>query len=405
MRYGLIGEHLGHSYSPEIHKMLWGCDYELAPMPPDALPAFFARREFQGINVTIPYKQAVLPFCDALGETAKRAGSVNTICKRPDGTLFGDNTDLFGLQYMLQSAGISLEGRHVLVLGGGGASQTAQLAAQDANAASLMVARRSGEVNYSNIYDQCRCAQVIINATPVGMFPAPDAQAVDLARFPVCEAVVDLIYNPLRTKLIQQAKALKLQYVNGLAMLVAQAAVAAEIFTGTSYNAYGIDKVCATMQQKIENWVLIGMPGCGKSTVGAYLAKRAGRAFVDIDSAIEERAGISCSEVIQQKGEAHFRMLESESTKEAGKKMGLVIATGGGTVCKPENVFALRQNGKLLWIRREVAWLATYKRPLSRDLAELERARIPVYQEIADEIVHHNEDWEALQEAAWEAFQ
>jgi len=402
--FALIGEHLGHSYSPEIHNMLWGYEYGLAPMRPGDLPDFFARREFQGINVTIPYKQAVIPFCDALGETARRAGSVNTIVKMPDGTLFGDNTDLFGFQYMLQRAGISLEGRHVLVLGGGGASRTAQLAAEDAKAASLTVAQRSGIVNYGNIYEKCSHAQVIVNATPVGMFPEPEAQLVDLSRFPACEAVVDLIYNPLHTKLLQQADALYRKSANGLAMLVAQAAAAGEIFTGASYNDGDIERVLQAMRQKLENWVIIGMPGCGKSTVGAYLAGRAGRELVDIDREIERRAGMACGEIITQKGEAYFRALESEITKETGAKTGLVIATGGGTVLKPENIFALRQNGRLLWIQRDATRLATYGRPLSQSLLELEQARTPIYQGIADAVIHHNENWEKLQQKSWEAF-
>jgi len=401
--FALIGEYLGHSHSPEIHKMLWGYEYELAPIRPEDLPKFFARREFQGVNVTIPYKQAVISFCDALGETARRAGSVNTIVKMPDGTLFGDNTDLYGFQYMLRRAGICLEGRHVLVLGGGGASRTAQLAAEDA--ASLTVAQRSGKVNYGNIYEKCARAQVIVNATPVGMFPEPDAQLVDLSRFPACEAVVDLIYNPLRTKLLQQAEEQKRKSVNGLAMLVAQAAAAGKIFTGASHNDGDIERVIQATERKLENWVIVGMPGCGKSTVGAHLAERAGRAFVDIDREIERKTGMKCGEFITQKGEARFRALESEIAKEIGAKTGLVIATGGGTVLKPENVFALRQNGRMLWIRRDIARLATVGRPLSQNLSELEETRTPIYQGIADAVVRHNENWEQLREKAWEAFQ
>ncbi|MDR0531472.1 MAG: shikimate kinase [Oscillospiraceae bacterium] len=404
MQYALIGEHLGHSYSPEIHKMIGGYDYALAPMPPEALPEFFARRDFQGINVTIPYKKAVMPFCDTLGETAKRVGSVNTILKRADGSLFGDNTDPAGFCFMLQSANISMESRHVLVLGGGGASLTVQLAASEARAASVSVAELGGALNYENIYEACAQAQVIINATPVGMFPKTDAKLVDLERFPRCEAVADLIYNPLRTKLLQQAKALGLRHVNGLGMLVAQAAAAAEIFTGIRQGAEKIDEIYRKLYNKTENWVIIGMPGAGKSTVGTELARRSGRKFIDVDWEIERRAGLSCGEIITQRGEEQFRALECEVVRELGARTGLVIATGGGTVLKDENVFALRQNGKLLWIRRGADRLATFERPLSKNLREMEQTRRPFYEKAADATILHDENWERLQLRAWEVF-
>ena len=404
MEYALIGEHLGHSYSPEIHRMLRDYDYRLCELSPTELPAYFARRDFKGINVTIPYKQAVIPFCDTLGETARRAGAVNTIVKRSDGTLFGENTDLEGFQFMLREAEIDLTGRHVLILGGGGASRTVQLAAADAGANGVSVADLGENVNYTNIYEHCRTAQVIINATPVGMYPKACDCLVELSRFPALEAVVDLIYNPLRTCLLQQAERLNLRNINGLSMLVAQAAAAATLFTGEAQGTEEITSIIANMYHNMENWVLIGMPGCGKSTIGTYLAWRSGRSFIDLDCEIERQVGESCNDILRQRGESAFRDIESRIAQEIGTKTGLVIATGGGTVLRDRNVTALRQNSKLLWIRRDAAKLATEGRPLSVDVRALEKVRTPAYEAAADAQISHNEDWEMLQQKAWEVF-
>ena len=401
MRYGLIGSPLGHSYSPELHRRLHGQPYELLPLPPSDLPGFFARRDFEGVNVTIPYKKDVVPYCDALSETARRAGSVNTIVKRPDGTLFGDNTDLAGFQFMLREAGITLEGKHVLVLGNGGASLTVQLAAADACAQSVAVIKIGG---YHGIYERCADAQVIVNATPVGMYPNPAACLVELSRFPRLEAAVDLIYNPLRTRFLQQAERLGLRTAGGLNMLVAQAAQAAKLFFGDTVKMADTARVLADMRASLCNWVLVGMPGCGKSTLGACLARRAGRAFIDLDAVIEARAGQSPGEMISRRGEAAFRLLESEVTAEFGAKTGLVIATGGGTVLRKENTAALRQNGKVLWIQRDISLLPTKNRPLSADLAALEKRRAPAYRDAADAVIQNDGDWPTLCEQAWEVF-
>ena len=390
MRFGLIGRHLGHSYSPEIHRQLHGNDYQLVPMEPAQLHAFFVRRAFDGINVTIPYKKDAMAFCDTLGETARRAGCVNTIVRRSDGTLYGDNTDLVGFQFMLNQAGISLVGKHVFIVGNGGASLTVQLACADAKAASVTIADKDDS-------KVCPQAQVIINTSPIGMYPNVNATPVDLRNYPALEAAADLIYNPRRTRFLQQAQQLGLTHVDGLSMLVAQAAAAAALWgLSCSDTQHALNNFGASL----ENWVLIGMPGCGKSSLGAYLAEQSGRKFVDLDRAISTHVGMSPGEFIQQRGEAVFRDIESEVAAQVGLQTGLVIATGGGAVLRPENVQALRQNGKLLWIMRDPAHLPTQGRPLSTDLEALWQTRKPAYQMAADFMVEHNEDWEQLQQRA-----
>jgi len=401
MDFGLIGEHLEHSYSPEIHRRLRGYAYQLCPMDPSELPAFFARRDFRGINVTIPYKQAVISWCDTLSDTARRVGAVNTVVRRADGTLYGDNTDPAGFAFMLREAGITLSGKHVLILGNGGASLTVQLVAADLGAASVTATDFDLDVNYCNLYARCPGTQVLVNATPVGMFPRADACPAEPERFPVLQAAADLIYNPLRTRFLQKARKIGLQTANGLSMLVAQAAASAALFTGEDCGAQDVTRILAGLRRDLENWVLIGMPGCGKTTVGQFLARESSRPFVDLDLEIEKRAGQPGREILLRQGEAAFRELEAQLAAEFGAKTGQVIATGGGTPLRPENVEALRSNGRLLWIRRDTRYLATAGRPLSVDLEHLERVRQPFYKAAADMQITHNEDWEALFEDAW----
>ena len=404
MDFGLIGERLEHSYSPEIHQRLRGYAYQLCPMAPAELPAFFARRDFKGINVTIPYKQAVFSYCDALSDAARRVGAVNTIVRRADGTLYGDNTDPAGFDYMLREAGICLAGRHVLVLGNGGASRTVQLVAADRRAKSVTAADFDLDVNYGNLYARCPDAQVLVNATPVGMFPHADACPAEPERFPRLQAVADLIYNPLRTHFLQKAQNIGLQTADGLSMLVAQAAASAALFTGEPCGEEDAARVLAGLRRDLENWVLVGMPGSGKTTAGQILAKRSGRPFVDLDLEIEKRAGQPGREILLRQGEAAFREIEAQLAAEFGAKTGQVIATGGGTPLRPENAEALRSNGRLLWIKRDIRYLATAGRPLSVDLENLERVRRPSYEAAADIQITHNEDWEALFGEAWRVF-
>ncbi|MDR1465696.1 MAG: shikimate dehydrogenase [Oscillospiraceae bacterium] len=407
MDFGLIGETLDHSYSAEIHQRLRGYDYRLCPMPPEALPAFFAARDFRGINVTIPYKRAVMLYCDALDETARRIGSVNTVIRQPDGRLTGYNTDLAGFRTMLSAAGISLAGRRVMILGSGGTAQTAKAAAADAGAAKVTVVSRGGEVNYETCAERCPDTEVILNTTPVGMFPRSDARPLDLSAFPCCGAVADAIYHPLRTRLLQQAEELGMRCAGGLRMLTAQAKAAGDLFTGAPQPDERAEAVYRSLRGELTNWVLIGMPGCGKSTVGAALAWRSGRPFVDLDELAEERAGMPAAELIRQEGEGAFRDLEEALIREVGARTGQVIATGGGAVLREGNVFALRQNGKLLWIRRELRHLAREGRPLSSGdeaLARMAERRVPLYERAADGSVEHGEDWDGLANAAWDWF-
>ena len=400
MQFGLIGEHLAHSWSPDIHQRLRGYAYELCPLPPEALPEFFTQSDFQGINVTIPYKQAVIPFCKNLSAAAQQAGAVNTIIKRDDGSFYGDNTDPAGFRFMLDEAGIALAGRHVLVLGSGGAALTVQLVANDMGAASVTLL---GRADLEKLYEY-QNTQVLVNATPVGMFPHGSGCPALPARFPRLEAAADLIYNPLRTRFLQKAAALGLKTADGLSMLVAQAEASAALFTGESHGQNTVAQVLTSLRRDKENWVLIGMPGCGKSTLGQQLAQKSGRPFVDLDQEIEKSAGRPGSEILRTRGEPFFRDLETQVTARIGAGTGRVIATGGGTVLRPENAEALRGNGQLLWIRRDTQYLATMGRPLSVNLEKLEQVRRPFYAAASDMQIEHSEDWEALFEKAWEVF-
>ena len=386
MEYGLIGEKLGHSHSPRIHSLLAGYDYQLKELPPEELPAFLARRDFKGLNVTIPYKKAVVPFCAALGEGARRIGCVNTLVARPDGSLFGENTDYFGFCYTLRRSGIDLRGRHVLVLGTGGTSLTASRAAEDLGAASVERVSRQGALNYENVYDRQE-TNIILNTTPVGMYPRNGAAAVDLSRFSRLEGVADVVYNPLKTALLLQAEALGLPYAGGLPMLVAQAAAAAALFTGADVPEERMEAVLRQVAADVTNLVLIGMPGAGKTTVGTLAAKALGRPFFDADAAIEERAGKPIPRIFAEEGEAAFRALETEVLAELGKRSGAVIATGGGAVLLQRNLPLLRQNGRILRLRRPLERLPLEGRPLSASperLREMEREREPFYAAAAD---------------------
>lgn len=387
MRCGLLGKKLGHSYSPQIHSYLGSYTYELFEIAEDKLGAFLKNGDFSGLNVTIPYKKDVIPFCDELSECAKKLGAVNTIIKSCDGHLIGHNTDYFGFQAMLQKTGLTVCNKKVLVLGSGGASATVMTVLKELNA-DVVVISRTGVNSYGNLAAHSDAA-VIINTTPVGMYPNTGVSPVDLDLFPKLEGVLDVIYNPAKTQLLMDAQAKGIITENGLWMLVAQAKESAQWFTGAKISDGIIGKIHTDLRKQMENIVLIGMPGCGKSTIGKLVAESLNRSFIDADKEIESLAGISIPEIILQFGEDRFRQYETEVLKELGKQSGLVIATGGGCVTRIENYPLLHQNGMIIWIQRDHTLLPVEGRPLSQQssLKELYRIRKPMYQAFADHYV------------------
>jgi len=392
MKCGLLGSKLGHSYSPKIHSYLGMYRYDLFEKQPEELENFLENGNFTGLNVTIPYKKAVIPFCTELSPRAKELGAVNTIVRGKDGRLIGHNTDYFGFETMLHSSGLHVAGKKVLVLGSGGASNTAVSVLQEAGA-KVVVISRSGENNYSNLHLHSDAA-VIVNATPVGMYPNVAESPVNLALFPALQGVLDLIYNPARTKLLLDAEKRGLAACNGLEMLVAQAKESAEWFTGADISNDIIPAIHRKLKNQMENIILIGMPGSGKTTVGAILAERTGKTFVDADAFLVEKAGRSIPEIFSDAQEAGFRALETEVLAELGKESGLVIATGGGCVTQQRNYPLLHQNGRLFWLQRDLIQLPVDGRPLSQstDLTKMYGIRKPMYARFADHTVDNNCD-------------
>jgi shikimate dehydrogenase len=391
MRNGLIGETLAHSHSPRLHALLGDADYALCPLPPDRLAAFLTKRDFLGLNVTIPYKRDVMPYCAELSDTARAIGSVNTIVKRADGTLFGDNTDAFGFARMAAAAGISFTGRKALVLGSGGTSRTACHVVRQAGGQAVVISR-TGENGYDTLQHHADAA-VIINTTPVGMYPAVDASPVDLAMFPNLVAVLDVVYNPLRTKLLQQAAALGLPHAGGLTMLTWQAVRARELFDGVPVSDSLATDAQHALRREVSNLVLVGMPGSGKTTVGRRCARALGLTAVDTDAEITRRTGKHPKDIITMDGEAAFRALEAEVIADLGSRRGLVISTGGGAVLRAENRLHLRMNGVVAYLSRPLDRLSTGGRPLSQipgALQSLLETRQPLYEAAADYTVRND---------------
>ncbi len=390
LRCGLLGETLGHSYSPMIHHQLGDYDYRLFEIPRDALDAFLESGDWDGLNVTIPYKKAVVPYCGALSEAAAKLQSVNTLVRRPDGTLYGDNTDLYGFLYMMRRSGIQPAGKKALVLGSGGASVTVKAALEQLGA-SVTVISRSGPDNYANL-DRHADARIIANTTPVGMYPHNGAAAVDLRQFPHCEGVLDIVYNPARTALLLQAEELGIPCAGGLSMLVAQARRSSELFTGAVMDDGVLERVERTVQDRLRNIVLIGMPGSGKTTIAAALSRTLGREAVEADDLISQKAGMSIPEIFAQSGEEGFRALETEVLAEQGKRSGIILSTGGGCVTRSENYPLLHQNGVIFCLTRALSKLPTDGRPISQstDLAQLYARREPLYRRFADVMVSND---------------
>ena len=398
MQCGLLGGKLGHSYSPLIHSFLGDYQYNLYEKTTEEIEDFLKNSNFTGINVTIPHKQAVIPYCDSLTPVAAKIGAVNTIIRQKDGKLIGHNTDYFGFETMLSASGLQLAGKKVLVLGTGGASRVVQTVLEE-QGAKVVVISRTGENNYDNLHLH-EDAAAIVNTTPVGMYPNTDDAPLSLEEFPNLEGVLDAIYNPARTKLLLEAEERGLVAENGLLMLVSQAKEAAEWFTGEKIDDQKIHEIYSVLQNQMLNIVLIGMPGCGKSTVGKILADKTGKTFVDADTMIEEKAGCSIPQIFSNGGESAFRQLETQVLAEVGKKSGLVIATGGGCVTREENYPALHQNGRIFLIERELTTLARDGRPLSAgaDLTEMYRIRKPMYDRFADYQVENRDPREAAAE-------
>lgn len=387
MNCGLLGRKLSHSYSPQIHNQLADYPYSLYEVEPEDLEAFLHSGQFTGLNVTIPYKKSVIPYCHSLSPQAQKLSSVNTIVKQADGSLIGHNTDYFGFRSMVDRTGLQLHGKKALILGSGGASTTAVAVMKELGAEPVVISR-TGSNNYDNL-DRHADAAVIINATPVGMYPNTDASPLSLDTFPHLEGVLDLIYNPCRTALLQQAESRGIVAQNGLWMLVAQAKESAEWFTGKMIADDVIPEIYGMLRKQMENLILIGMPGCGKSTVGKILAQKLGKSFVDADSEIERKAGMTIPEIFSQHGEQIFRQIETEILAELGKHSGLVIATGGGCVTREENYPLLHQNGTIVWLQRNLDHLPVDGRPLSKtgNLSQMYQQRQPLYRAFADHTV------------------
>ena len=394
MKCGLLGRHLGHSYSPQIHASLGDYSYDLFEKEPEEIEDFLKHGDFTGINVTVPYKKDVIPHLDELSPIAKRLGAVNTIVRR-NGKLIGHNTDYFGFLTMVKASNLTVSGKKVLVLGSGGASNTVVAVLKEL-AAQVVVISRTGENNYGNLQLHEEAA-VIVNTTPVGMYPNTGLSPVDLDHFPKLEGVLDVIYNPARTQLLLDAENRGLVTMNGLLMLVAQAKEASEWFMETVIEDQIIAVIHRKLQLQMENIILIGMPGSGKSTVGKLLAEKCGKQFMDADEALVSQSGRAIRDIFAQDGEPLFRELETNVLATLGRQSGLVLATGGGCVTQRRNYPLLHQNGTIFCLQRNLDQLPVDGRPLSQAtrIEEMYKIRKPLYERFADHMIDNNSSPEA----------
>ncbi len=390
MKYGCIGEKLSHSFSKEIHARLASYEYELCPIERDRVADFMTSRDFCAINVTIPYKETVIPFLDEISDTAKKIGAVNTIVNR-DGKLYGYNTDYFGMMSLVRKVGIDPTGKKVLILGSGGTSKTALCVFKNMGARVVLRVSRNpvqDMIDYECAKSEHSDAEIIVNTTPVGMFPNIEGAPVDLDDFPAVLGVIDAVYNPLCTTLICQAKEKGILAEGGLYMLVAQAVRAVEIFLDTEIPSEKTFEVYKEVFRARENIVLVGMASCGKSTLGKMLSKSMGREFIDTDAEIISREKRDIKTIFDTDGEAYFRRVEAEVVKSVSAKTGVVIATGGGVPLNSQSVSHLRKNGRIYFISRPLELLTPTKdRPLSSDFSSLEKRffeRLPIYKSVCE---------------------
>ncbi len=387
--FGLLGEKLGHSFSVPIHNMLADYEYRLYEKSPSEIDDFLKNPVLDGMNVTIPYKKDVIPYCTWLSDEAKKIGSINTMVLKEDGW-HGHNTDYFGFVYMLTGAGINPRGKKVVILGSGGASLTVQCAVRDLGAAEIVVVSRKGKDNYANISRHFD-ADIIINTTPVGMYPHCPDSIINLKDFGKCCGVADLIYNPAQTKLLSDTTALGIPCVNGLSMLVAQAKYACEIFSGEKIDDKIIVEIVNKIESRQKNIVLVGMPGSGKSHIGKLLSAELDRPFADCDEMIVRREG-NIEDIFSRHGEEYFRQVETEVIKEISKESGYIISTGGGCVTQERNFDLLHQNSVVFWLNRNIDTLPTDGRPLSKqgNLKDMYKKRKPMYGHFCDFEVDNN---------------
>ena len=392
MKFGLLGRTLSHSFSPRIHSALGNTNYELFEREPSQLQEFFADPELQGINITIPYKVNALEACDVVDPRAERIGCVNTMVRK-DGKWHGYNTDYDGFVFTLQHAGIDVSGKECIILGDGASSATVHVALEDLGAKNIVHLSRKTAPFYGDAPNYYETAQIIINCTPIGMYPHNPANLIDITQFSKLEGVVDLIYNPRRTILLLQAEMMEIPHCDGLPFLVAQGVEAANHFQGESFGTKEIEQILRDMRREKENIILIGMPGVGKTTVGKALGEEMGRTCVDVDHELEKEIG-NISTYITEQGEPAFREKEAEMIAKFGTQTGLIISTGGGCVTVPKNFAHLRQNGRIYQLTQPVENLSTSGRVLSSGgierLRELEATRTPMYESFAQCIVEHN---------------
>ena len=392
MKFGLLGRTLGHSFSPRIHSALGNTNYELFEREPSQLQEFFADPELQGINITIPYKVNALEACDVVDPRAERIGCVNTMVRK-DGKWHGYNTDYDGFVFTLQHAGIDVAGKECIILGDGASSATVHVALEDLGAKNIVHLSRKTAPFYGDAPNYYESAQIIINCTPIGMYPHNPANLIDITQFSKLEGVVDLIYNPRRTILLLQAEMMEIPHCDGLPFLVAQGVEAANHFQGESFGTKEIEQILRDMRREKENIILIGMPGVGKTTVGKALGEEMGRTCVDVDHELEKEIG-DISTYITEQGEPAFREKEAEMIAKFGTQTGLIISTGGGCVTVPKNFAHLRQNGRIYQLTQPVENLSTTGRVLSSGgierLRELEEIRTPMYESFAQCIIEHN---------------